>query len=209
VIVLQLWVPKLARHTQAKTYLSWHIPTEIKPILAAIAVFALGNSSDAFLVLRAKEVGFDFGTILSLFIVFNLLAAAVGWLVGEWSDRYGRSRFLLVGWFVYFACYLGMGLTDSPLVFAWIFAIYGAFYGLTEGVEKALLSDLLPSKKRGMGYGAFQMTLAIVAIPANVMTGVIASMYGLSSALLVSACFSMTGFLILWMLRRRLIAPSP
>lgn len=209
VIILQLWVPKLSRHTNARIYLSWHIPAEIKPILWAIAVFALGNSSDAFLVLRAREIGFDFGAILSLFIVFNVLAAVVGWLVGEWSDRYGRSRFLLVGWLVYFACYLGMGLTDSPFAFAAIFAIYGAFYGLTDGVEKALLFDLLPIKKRGMGYGAFQMTLAIVAIPANVTTGYIASKYGLSTALLVSAGFSLSGFLILWTLRRRLTPPSP
>ena len=208
VIVLQLWVPKLARHTHARTYLSWHVPGEIKPLLGAIAVFALGNSSDAFLVLRAKEIGFDFGAILSLFIIFNILAASVGWIAGQWSDRYGRMRFLLVGWLVYFACYLGMGLSTTRLGFATVFAVYGAFYGLTDGVEKSLLSDLLPGKKRGMGYGAFQMTLAIVAIPANVMTGVIASRFGLSSALVVSAGFSIAGFLILLAMRSRLTPPS-
>ena len=101
-----------------------------------------------------------------------------------------------------------MGVSTTRLGFATVFAVYGAFYGLTDGVEKALLSDLLPGKKRGMGYGAFQMTLAIVAIPANVMTGVIASRFGLSSALVVSAGFSIAGFLILLAMRSRLTPPS-
>jgi len=197
VVVLHLWVPRLPRATHTRTYLAWHIPVEIRPLLMAIAIFALGNSSDAFLVLRAREIGFSFEAILSLFIVYNVLASVVGWLVGQWSDRYGRRRFLLVGWFVYFICYLAMGLAMTRQEFAFGFAVYGAFYGLTEGVEKALLADLLPIKKRGLGYGAFQMTLAIVAIPANLMTGWLASKYSLSYALLVSGGFSMAGFLIL------------
>lgn len=196
VLVLQFWVPYLPRTTHAKTYLSWHIPKEIRPFLVAVAVFSLGNSSDAFLVLRAKEMGFDFGSILSLFIVYNVLASAVGWLVGHWSDKFGRKRFLLVGWAVYVACYFLMAQEASMVLFGVVFAIYGAFYGLTDGVEKALLADLLPGKKRGLGYGAFQMTLAIVAIPANLITGYIATNYSLSKALMLSGFFSAAGFLL-------------
>jgi MFS family permease len=196
-LLLWLWVPRLPRQTHAKVYLTWHIPREIRPILAAIAVFALGNSSDAFLVIRAKEVGFDFGEILALFIVFNLLASVVGWLVGQWSDRYGRKRFLVVGWVVYCVCYLVMGAATSSLLFAVTFAVYGAFYGLTDGVEKALLADLLSPRKRGLGYGAFQMTLAVVAIPANILTGYISTKAGLGWALVVSAAFSLAGVVML------------
>ena len=196
-LLLLIWVPRLPRHAHARVYLTWHIPREIRPILAAIAVFALGNSSDAFLVLRAREVGFDFGEILALFIVFNVLASVLGWLVGQWSDRYGRKKFLIVGWVVYCLCYLFMGISDSPLVFALTFAVYGAFYGLTDGVEKALLADLLSPRKRGLGYGAFQMTLAAVAIPANILTGYISTKVGLGSALLVSGAFSFAGVLML------------
>ncbi len=196
VIVLQLWVPQLPRLTHAKTYLSWHIPKEIRPFLLAVGVFSLGNSSDVFLVLRAKEMGFDFGSILSLFIVYNILASAVGWLAGQWSDRFGRKRFLLVGWAVYVACYVLMAQESSMLVFGVVFSVYGAFYGLTDGVEKALLADLLPGKKRGLGYGAFQMTLAIVAIPANLITGYVASNYSLPKALMLSGFFSAAGLLL-------------
>jgi MFS family permease len=197
-------VPRLPRHTHAKVYLTWHIPREIRPILAAIAVFALGNSSDAFLVIRAKEVGFNFGEILALFIVFNILASVVGWLVGQWSDRYGRKKFLVVGWIVYCVCYLVMGSATSTAVFAVTFAVYGAFYGLTDGVEKALLADLLSPRKRGLGYGAFQMTLAAVAIPANILTGYISTTVGLGSALILSAAFSLAGVVILVLILPRL-----
>lgn len=196
VLVLHVWVPKLPRQTHAKTYLAWHIPKEIRPFLLAVAVFALGNSSDAFLVLRAREMGYNFGAILGLFIVYNILASVVGWLVGQWSDQYGRKRFLLIGWAFYVICYFLMALEGSMLLFAVVFSAYGAFYGLTDGVEKALLADLLPARKRGLGYGAFQMTLAVVAIPSNLMTGYVATEYGLSKALLLSGCFSLAGFLI-------------
>jgi hypothetical protein len=73
VVVLLVWVPNIPRQTSAKTYLAWHIPQEIRPLLFAIAVFALGSSSDAFLALRAQAIGFDFGSILSLFILYNIV----------------------------------------------------------------------------------------------------------------------------------------
>ena len=204
VLVLWLWVPSIPRQTATKTYLAWHIPKEIRPLLMAIAVFALGSSSDAFLALRAQAIGFDFGSILSLFILYNIMASVVGWLAGQWSDRYGRRRFLLVGWLVYACCYFLMAATTDRYLFAFGFVCFGAFYGLTEGVEKALLSDLLPIRKRGLGYGAFQTTLAVVAIPANLMTGWLAANYGLGLALFVSGLFSFAGFIILAMIYRQL-----
>ena len=197
VVVLILWVPNIPRQTLAKTYLAWHIPSEIRPLLWAIAVFALGSSSDAFLALRAQSIGFDFGSILSLFILYNIMASVVGWIAGQWSDKYGRRRFLMVGWLVYAACYFLMAATTDRNLFAIGFVCFGAFYGLTEGVEKALLSDLLPPRKRGLGYGAFQTTLAIVAIPANLMTGLLAANFGLGLALFVSGIFSFVGAVIL------------
>jgi MFS family permease len=197
VVVLILWVPNIPRQTLAKTYLAWHIPEEIRPLLWAIAVFALGSSSDAFLALRAQAIGFDFGSILSLFILYNIMASVVGWIAGQWSDKYGRRRFLMVGWLVYAGCYFLMAATTDRNIFAVGFVCFGAFYGLTEGVEKALLSDLLPIRKRGLGYGAFQTTLAVVAIPANLMTGWLAANFGLGLALFVSGIFSLAGAVIL------------
>lgn len=204
VVVLLLWVPNIPRQTHAKTYLAWHVPQEIKPLLFAIMIFALGSSSDAFLALRAKEVGFDFGAILGLFILYNVMASVIGWLAGQWSDRFGRRRFLLLGWFVYAICYFVMAMTDDRNIFAVGFVCFGAFYGLTEGVEKALLSDLLPARKRGLGYGAFQTVLALVAIPANLMTGWLAAQFSLGFALFISGVFSMLGGFVLIFIYKKL-----
>lgn len=204
VLVLMVWVPNIPRHTHARTYIAWHLPVEIRPLLLAITIFSLGSSSDAFLALRAKEVGFDFGSILSLFILYNVMASVVGWLAGQWSDKYGRRRFLLVGWLVYAGCYFIMAVALEKNLFAAGFICFGAFYGLTEGVEKALLADLLPVRKRGLGYGAFQTVLAMVAIPANLTTGWLASNYGLSKALFISGLFSLAGALTLLVIYRRL-----
>jgi MFS family permease len=203
-ILAWIWIPRLQRHTRAKVLISWHIPREIRPLILAIAIFALGSSSDAFLVLRARELGFDFGQILALFIAFNILASVVGWLAGVWSDRFGRYRFLLVGWLVYALCYIAMGHATSMAEFAIGFAIYGAFYGLTDGIEKAFLADLLSPHKRGLGYGSLQTVMATVAIPANLMTGYIATEFGLPTALRVSAVISVLGVFVLMAVRTRL-----
>jgi MFS family permease len=196
-IVLMIWVPRIARQTTTSTHFSWHIPKEIRPLLLAITVFSLGSSSDAFLALRAKELNFDFGAILSLFIFYNIVASIVGWLSGQWSDKYGRRGFLLIGWLTYVACYVIMATTKNPHVFAFGFVAFGSFYGFTDGVEKALLSDLLPWRKRGLGYGAFQTILALVLVPANLLTGWLAAKFGLAHALLVSGIISMAGVFLL------------
>ena len=197
VLVLHFWVPRLQRAAKARIYLTWHIPTEIRFYLVAVGVFSLGMSSDAFLILRARELGFTFSGIIVLFIYFNVFAATLAWKAGPLSDKYGRRWFLAAGWLVYVVTYAGMAWAPDQMSFAIMFAIYGAFYGLTEGVEKALVAQLLPADKRGLGFGALQMTLALVAIPANLVTGALASRYGVSGGLLFSCTASFLGILLL------------
>ena len=197
VLVLYFWVPRLSRSTKANIYLNWHIPREIRFYLVAVGVFSLGQSSDMFLILRAKELGYSFSGIIILFIYFNVFAAVVGWYSGRLSDKYGRRMFLMVGWVVYVLTYGGMAWAPSQIAFAVMFAIYGAFYGLTDGVEKALLAQLLPEQKRGLGFGAFQMTLALVAIPANLITGALASRWGIWAGLTFSCGAAVCGVTLL------------
>jgi MFS family permease len=97
-----------------------------------------------------------------------------------------------------------MAMTSDRNIFAVGFVCFGAFYGLTEGVEKALLSDLLPARKRGLGYGAFQTVLALVAIPANLMTGWLAAQFSLGFALFISGVFSMLGGFVLIFIYKKL-----
>jgi MFS family permease len=186
VALLVFWVPRLPRATTVARRLTWHIPREARGYLAIVFVFSLANSSDAFLVLKAREAGFGIRAILGLFLVFNLVAAVLALPVGRLSDRVGRVRFLVLGWGVYGVAYAVMGTARSPLVFAGALLAYGAFYGFTEGVEKALLADLLPAEARGTGFGALQSVLGLGALLASPVMGVLMAVAGPRAAFLAT-----------------------
>jgi len=191
VALLVLWVPRIPRATAAARRLSWRVPREARSYLAIVFVFSLANSSDAFLVLKAKDAGFSIRAILGLFLLFNLLAAALALPVGRLSDRFGRVRFLAAGWLVYAATYAAMGTARSPWAFAGALLAYGAFYGFTEGVEKALLADLLPPDARGTGFGAMQSVLGLGALLASPVMGVLMALAGARTAFLATGAVAL------------------
>jgi MFS family permease len=195
--LLLFWVPRIPRATQAPRRLAWHIPREIRGYLPIVFLFGLANSSDAFLVLKAREAGFSFREVLGLFLVFNALAAALAVPAGRLSDRFGRVRFLALGWAVYAAAYLVMGLAGARAPFALALFGYGAFYGLTEGVEKALLADLLPAEHRGTGFGAFQTTLGVAALVASPLMGFLLARLGTAIAFAATAGVALLAMLLL------------
>ena len=196
-LLLLFWVPKTLRLTKAKTYLSWHIPREVRSYLIAVGLFSLGNSSDAFLVLRAHELGYAFPQILALMMGFNMLAALLSIPVGILSDRIGRLKLLGLGWLSYAFCYLAIAHLTSALGFGVAVILYGSFYGFTEGTEKALLSDILPPEKRGAGYGALQLVLGVTSLPASLLTGWLMTSFGSKVAFSVAAIFPILGVLVL------------
>jgi len=195
--LLYLGIPKIPRETAASKRLSWHIPKEIRGFLAIVFLFALANSSDAFLVLKAREAGFSVREILGLFLVFNALAAALAIPAGRLSDKIGRLPFLVAGWVVYAIAYAAMGITGGKLIFSASLLGYGAFYGLTEGVEKALLADMLRPEHRGTGFGAFQTISGIAALLASPMMGILMTLAGSKAAFLTTSCVAMTAAILL------------
>lgn len=207
IIAVVVFVPRITRVTTAKRYLSLHVPRNVRGYLAIVAVFALGNSSDAFLVLRASQLGYSFPAILGLFAAFNILAALLAVPVGRLSDRFGRVRFLAFGWTVYAMAYAGFATVGTATGFAITLLVYGAFYGFTEGVEKALLADLLPATERGTGFGAMQLVLGLAALPASLLTGYLLTSYGAGAAFGTAAGFAGFGTvaLMLWARRRHLV----
>ncbi len=141
--------------------------------LAIVAVFELGNSSDAFLVLRAQERGLSVVGILAVLAGFNLVYALVSTPAGRLSDRIGRRPVLAAGWALYAAVYLGFAAADSAWHTAVLYALYGAQYGLTAGTAKAMVADLVPSHLRGTAYGGFNATLGLMDLPASVLAGIL------------------------------------
>ncbi len=198
--LLVFWVPTIPRATTSSRRLSWHVPREARTYLALVFVFALANSSDAFLVLRAREAGFSIRAILGIFLVFNLLAAALALPVGRLSDRFGRVPFLALGWAVYAAAYAAMGTATTPLLFAGALLGYGAFYGFTEGVEKALLADLLPAASRGTGFGALQSVLGLGALVSSPLMGLLMAAAGARAAFLAESGLALAALagLLVW-----------
>jgi len=197
VALLVFWVPRIPRATTAARRLSWHVPRQARAYLGIVFAFSLANSSDAFLVLRAREAGFSIRAILVAFLVFNLLAAALALPVGRLSDRFGRVRFLALGWLVYGVTYAIMGTAATPAVFLAALLGYGAFYGFTEGVEKALLADLLPPEARGTGFGALQSVLGLGALLASPVMGLLMAWAGAKAAFLATAGLALAAMLAL------------
>jgi MFS family permease len=139
--------------------------------LIIVAIFELGNSSDAFLVLRAQERGTGVAGVLAMLATFNLAYALVSTPAGNLSDRIGRRRMILGGWLVYALIYFGFGAARSAWQVWVLFGIYGFYYGMAYGASRALIADLVPERMRGTAYGMYNAVIGIIGFPASVIAG--------------------------------------
>lgn len=144
-----------------------------KIFLGITFLFTLGNSSDAFLVLRAQDLGNPVLYILLMLLLFNFVYAAISTPAGMLSDRLGRRRVIASGWLVYALVYLGLALaTPGAKWQLWLlFGFYGVYYGLAEGTARALVADLVPVEKRGTAYGLFHGVVGVTLLPASIIAG--------------------------------------
>jgi len=142
-------------------------------LMLIVGLFDLGNSSDAFLVLRAQERGLSVVGILGMLITFNLVYALVSTPAGSLSDRIGRRRVIVGGWLTYAAIYLGFGLAGAGWQMWALYALYGIYYGLAFGTAKALVADLVPAALRGTAYGTYSATLGLIDFPASLIAGLL------------------------------------
>jgi MFS family permease len=144
-----------------------------KLYLLVMGVFTLGNSSDFFIILRAQDLGTSVLYITMMLVLFNLTYALVSTPAGILSDRIGRRRVIIIGWFIYAAVYLGFALSNS-LWLTWVlFAVYGVYYGVAEGAAKAFVADLVPASRRGTAFGYYNGVVGIALLPASVLAGLL------------------------------------
>lgn len=169
--------------------------------LAIVALFCLGCSSDAFLLLRASEVGVSVVMLPLLWTLFHISKVISSTLGGAWSDRYARVNVILVGWGIYAVTYLGFGLASEPWQVWLLFVIYGTHYGLTEPAEKALVKDLAPANAQGRAFGMYNFVIGISAIPAGLLTGFLWQGFGPAVALGVGAFIATVSSVALWLWR--------
>jgi MFS family permease len=145
--------------------------TRFKVFLAVMAIFTLGNSSDFFVILRAQDLGSSVVQVVLMLVLFNATYAVISLPAGVLSDKLGRRRVITVGWFIYALIYLGFAVTTELWQVWLLFAGYGIYYGIVEGVARAFVADLVAEEKRGTAYGLYHGVVGLTLLPASLIAG--------------------------------------
>ncbi len=141
--------------------------------VACSALFELGNSADAFLVLRAQERGLSVVGVLWLLLGFNVVYAVVSTPAGSLADRMSRKKLVAAGWGMYALVYLGFAVADTSMHVTVLYLMYGVYHGLVAGVAKALVADLVPGERRATAYGGYAAVTGLVSLPASLIAGLL------------------------------------
>lgn len=168
-----------------------------KRFLVVIALFTLSNSTDAFLLLRAEQTGITPAILPLLWMALHLSKVFFSLVGGHWSDKFGRKTLIFTGWIIYALVYCGFAFVDSAWQAWLLFIVYGAYFGLTEGVEKALVADLVEPEKRGTAYGFYNLAFGITVFPASLLFGLFWSQFGAMTAFLFSSFISVCAAVLL------------
>ena len=169
--------------------------------LVILVIFTLGNSTDAFLLLRASELGYQIAAIPLLWAILHISKAIFCVLGGHLSDKIGRKIMILSGWFVYFLTYIGFAYFDKHYLIYILFIVYGLYFGLTEGVERALVADIVPGRNLGTAYGFYNLSLGIATLPASIIFGFIWKAFSFRAAFLTGALISIVALIMLLFLK--------
>lgn len=161
--------------------------SNFKRFLMVLALFTLSNSSDSFLILRAMESGVSIAMVPLLWAAHHGMKVLSSLLGGDLSDRLGRKRLIISGWLLYAAVYAGFAFATNTASLWILFLIYGVYFGLAEGAEKALVADLVRPEQRGTAYGLYNLAFGVTVFPASFLMGMIWDWKGPTVAFLVNA----------------------
>ncbi len=208
-IVLIIVVRDVPKHTEAKKdvgsidQMASGLTQRFWAYLVVVLLFTLGNSTDAFLLLRANQLGVPIAMAPILWALLNFVKSATGTYGGGLSDRVGRKPLIVGGWIFYSAVYFAFGWATAAW-HAWIlFAVYGIFYGMTEGTEKALVADIVPTQRRGSAFGWYNLAIGLGALPASLIFGRIWDTAGAPTAFAFGASLALIAAVLM-----AFVAPS-
>jgi MFS family permease len=161
--------------------------------LLVTALFGLGNSSNAFLILRTQDIGVSLETTILIYAAFNLVAALISYPAGSLSDTWGRKNILLASFVIFLIVYLGFALTHNILLVAALFVFYGAYQGIFRAVGKAFAADFLPEHLRASGIGWYSTTVGLLQLVASVVAGLLWDRVGHVAVFYYGAAFAAVG----------------
>jgi MFS family permease len=183
-------------------------PGPLVRVLAPLALFTLGNSSDLFLLLLAGEKQTSIYALPLLWMALHVVKSATSFLGGHLVDRFGARPVIGAGWIWYALIYGGLALAESQAAIVALVLVYGLYHGLTEGAEKALVAELAPPEQRGTWFGWFHLTVGLLALPASLLFGWIWQTWSSAAAFGSGAALAFAAVLLLALLRpARLSAP--
>ncbi|HEY5671930.1 MAG TPA: MFS transporter, partial [Anaerolineales bacterium] len=153
---------------------TWNnLDRRVKAFILVIVLFTLGNSSDAFIILRSQERGLSVLQILGMLLTFNAIYTLLSSPAGALSDRIGRKGLILAGWTIYGLVYLCLAFAKTGFQVWLFFSLYGIYYALTEGTARAYIADLVSQDQRGGAYGLFHAAIGLASLPASLIAGIL------------------------------------
>lgn len=201
-VIIGFFVTEKARtpnepHVEPPNFSLRGFDSNFKRYLLVVALFTLSNSTDAFLLLRAADAGISPVVLPLLWMTLHVSKVVSSLVGGDLSDRFGRKTLIIGGWLIYAAVYAGFAFVNSPWQCWALFILYGAYFGMTEGVEKAFVADMVPEEKRGTAYGLYNLAFGITVFPASLLFGLTWNNFGAAAAFIASACVSVLAILLL------------
>lgn len=171
--ILSFFVKEAPVKKEESLFAKHPLPKRYFIFLGIVLLFSVGNSSDTFLILRSQNLGVGLLGIPLVYALFNAVYAGASIPLGSLSDKIGREKVILLGWFFYALSYLGFGLANKSYQAWLLFTMYGIYYATTEGVVKAYIADLVPSGHRGKAYGLYNSLVGLVTLPASFIAGLL------------------------------------
>jgi MFS family permease len=195
VLVLARWVHERPRPVSRRTSsvrLAWRgLATRFKVYLVVLVIFTLGNSSDAFVMLRAQTLGFQPAELFLVLAAFSLVITLSSTPGGALSDWLGRRGLIVTGWVIYAVIYLGFAFASAPWHVWVLYLGYGLYYGAFEGAASALVADLVPADLRGTAFGVFNGAVGVAALPASLLAGLLWDRFGAPAPFLLGGALAL------------------
>ncbi len=172
-IVFFIKEAKVAKKENLEKFAFKQLPKKFYFFLIIIFVFTLGNSADALLLVKTAETGINRSYIPFVYMIFNTVSVFLAIPIGKLSDKIGREKLIILGFFIYALVYFFFGRFNSLNIFLFLFVLYGFYSALTDGTQKAMISDIVSKDLKGTGFGIYHAILGITLLPASLIAGIL------------------------------------